>query len=227
MNMSISLNQPDGLHLPTSATLAQLLEDEPLHDFANGLLHAALRQTCHLLSATCRLMTLAQALHHPGPEIYPMLTALLALDAEVRATLGDEVRVMPLPGFLSYRASLPPDKVPLHAVRLPRLNQGGHYRFVEFATGEFAAVRFDLHPELHLAGHMRLVLSSPTRFPVRLFAAEERLDRKVLTEQIIEEAMDSVSIATSPPLTLPQKAGLVQTFTALWRDASASTWRRK
>ncbi|MFN8454900.1 MAG: hypothetical protein U0401_09580 [Anaerolineae bacterium] len=195
----ITVSQPDGLYIPTSATLAQLYEDEPLRDFAAGLLHTAVLQTCNLQPATCNLL-LAQALHHPGPEFYPLLTALLALDAEVRATVGNETRVLPLPGFLSYRASLPPDKAPLQAVRLPPLNLGGHYRFFGIFLGdEHGAVRFDLHPALRVAGHMRLALSGPTRFPMRLIPIEERLDRQALTEALIEAAVAVGGEEVSPP----------------------------
>jgi hypothetical protein len=209
--MQITSNQPDGLYLPTSATLAQLLEDEPLREFAAGLLHTAVLQTCNLQPATCNLL-LAQALHHPGPELYPLLTALLALDAEVRATRGDETRVIPLPGFLSYRASLPLDKAPLQAVRLPPLNQGGHYRLAVFENGGYGAIRFDLHPALRITGHVRLALSGPTRLPMRLVPIEERLDRQVLTETLIEAAIAGGGEEVSPPLTPMEKPGLLKAF---------------
>ncbi|MFN8455619.1 MAG: hypothetical protein U0401_13295 [Anaerolineae bacterium] len=212
--MTVTLSQPDGLYLPTSATLAQLLEDEPLRDFADGLLQAALLQTCNLQPAPCNLL-LAQALHHHGPEFYPLLTALLALDAGVHATRGDETRVMPLPGFLSYRTSLSLDKVPLQAVRLPPLNLGGHYRFAVLDKGGYGAIRFDLHPALRVAGHVRLALSSPSRFPMRLIPIEERLDRQVLTEALIEEAVALGSEEVSTPLTKVEKAGVIKTLVAL------------
>ncbi len=236
--MQITSSQPDGLYIPTSATLAQLLEDEPVHDFADRLLHAALFQTYNLLqtgrmqstkgiqsaisnlqSPISNAITLAQALHYPGPEMYPLLTALLALDAEVRAAQGDETRVIPLPGFLSYRASLPPDKAPLQALRLPPLNQGGHYHLAVFDNGEYGAVRFDLHPELHLAGHVRLALSSLTRFPMRLLPIEEHLNRQVLTEALIEEVIAVGGEEISPPLVAVEKAGLLQACQALWQQA--------
>lgn len=212
--MTVTLSQPDGLYIPTTATLAQLLEDEPLHDFAAGLLHTAALQTCNLQPAPCNLL-LVQALHHHGPETYPLLTALLALDAEVRATQGDETRVMPLPGFLSYRASLPPNKVPLQAVRLPPLNQGGNYAFIELTEGGFAAVRFDLHPTLHIAGHVRLTLSGPTRFPMRLIPIEERLDRQVLTEALIEEIITTSDRNLPDPPTATEKSAILRTLKEL------------
>jgi hypothetical protein len=220
--MPFALNQPDGLHISTSATLAQLGEDEALRTFAAGLLHAALRQTCNLLSSTCASLTLAQALHHPGPETYPLLTALLALDAEVRAILGDETRVLPLPGFLSYRASLPLDKVPLQAVRLPPLNLGGIYRFIDFAGGGFAALRFDLHPKLQVVGHVRLVVGSPERFPVRLRVAEEGLDRRILTETLLDQAISLGAEEVSPPLTPTERDELIETCQTLWDEAMAN-----
>lgn len=212
--MTITLSQPDGLYIPTSATLAQLLEDEPLRAFADGLLYTAVLQTCNLQPATCNLL-LAQTLHHPGPEAYPLLTALLALDAEVRAARGDETRILPLPGFLSYRASLPPDKVPLQAVRLPPLNQGGYYRFAVFENGGYGAIRFDLHPVMRVAGHVRLALSSPARFPVRLVPIEERLDRRALTEGLVEEVITTSDQNLPDSLTPVEKSALLRTLKEL------------
>ncbi|MCL4304163.1 MAG: hypothetical protein KJ077_51245, partial [Anaerolineae bacterium] len=148
--MSVTTNQPDGLYLSTQATLRQLLEDEPLPTFADGLVHAALVETCHLQPATCNL-SLAEALHDAGgPGTYPLLTALLALDAEVHTQLGEDRRVLPLPAFLSYRPSLPPDKVPPEGVRLPPLNPGGRYTFAVSGDGAWLAVRLDLHERLRV-----------------------------------------------------------------------------
>lgn len=208
--MSITFNQPDGLYLQTPATLAQLLEDETLRTFAGGLLHAAIVESCNLQSATCNL-SLAEALHDAGgPATYPLLTALLVLDAEVHTQLGDERRVLPLPAFLSYRPSLPPDKVPPESVRLPPLNPGGRYTFAVSGDGAWLAVRLDLHERLRVAGHVRLALSSPARPPLRLRAVEDRLERQVMAGDLIEAAVAGGNEDLTAPLTPMERAALVE-----------------
>jgi CO/xanthine dehydrogenase FAD-binding subunit len=210
--MVTTLNQPDGLYLVTQATLAQLLEDEAVRTFAGGLLHTALLKTCNLQLAACNL-PLAEALHQAdSPQTYPLLTALLVLDAEIHTLIGEDRRILTLPGFLSYRASLPPDKVPLESLRLPPLNPGGRYAFAVADNGAFLAVRLDLNPALNVAGHVRIAVSSITCPPVRLKAAEERLERQVLTEEVIKTALAAGSADLPTPLTLIEEAELVETL---------------
>ncbi|MBE7550830.1 MAG: hypothetical protein HS126_07105 [Anaerolineales bacterium] len=208
--MTITFNRPDGLYLSTQATLRQLLEDEALRPFADGLLHAALVTTFNVQPSTFNAMTLTEALHDAGgPETYPLLTALLALDAEVHTQIGDERRVLPLPAFLSYRLSLPPDKVPLESVRLPPLNRGGRYTFAVSGDGAWLAVRLDLHERLRVTGHVRLALSSPARSPLRLRAVEDRLERQVMAGDLIEAAVAGGDEDLTAPLTTMERAALV------------------
>ncbi len=133
---------------------------------------------------------MAEALHllEPAP-VRSLLTALLALDAEVRLEVDDHNRVLPLPGFLSYRSSLPLASFPLSAVRLPPLNPGGHYFFSKFKPDRFIVLRLDLHPVERLAGHVRVALSRPGQLPQRLTSIEERLERQVLSEALMEAAV--------------------------------------
>jgi hypothetical protein len=209
--MTITFNQPDGLYLQAQATLAQLLEDEALRVLAGGLLHAALVATFNLQPSTFNAMTLTEALHYTGgPEIYPLLTALLALDAEVHTQIGEERRVLPLPAFLSYRPSLPPDKIPPESVRLPPLNPGGRYTFAVSGDGAWLAVRLDLHETLRVAGHVRLALSSPARPPLRLRAVEDRLERQVMSGDLIEAAVAGGDEDLAAPLTPMERAALVE-----------------
>ncbi len=208
--MTVTLNQPDGLYLSAQASLAQLLEAEALRAFADGLLHAALTHTLNLQPATFNRLTLAELLYYAdGPETYPLLTALLALDAEIHVLVDEDKRVLPLPGFLSYRASLPPDKFPLKTLRLPPLNPGGRYAFSVAAEGVYLAVRLDLHDRLRVAGHVRLALSSPTRPPLRLHAVEDRLERQVMAEDLIEAAVAGGDEELATPLTQAEQAALV------------------
>jgi CO/xanthine dehydrogenase FAD-binding subunit len=181
------------------------------------MLHAALTETCNLQPATCNL-SLAQALHYTaGPETYPLLTALLSLDAEAQALVGEDRRVLPLPGFLSYRASLPPARAPLETLRLPPLNPGGRYAFVVSDSEAFLAVRLDLNPVLNVAGHVRIAASSVTRPPTRLVAGEQRLERQAIDEDLIKTAIAAGSADLPTPLTQTEQTKLVEVLKSLSR----------
>jgi len=209
--MPITFNQPNGLHIVSQATLAQLFEDEALRTFAGGLLQTALAHTINFEPPTFNAsLTLAETLHHSGPQIYPLLTALLVLDAEIHTLVGEERRVLSLPGFLSYRANLPLDKVSLETLRLPPLNQGGRYAFTVSDNGAFLAVRLDLNPARNVAGHVRIAISSVTCPPIRLVAAEQRLERRVIAEPLIEAAIAAGRADLPAPLTQIEQAELVE-----------------
>ena len=179
--------QPDGLHLLAEATLSQLAADETLANFADGLIPKALSEAD---SAQLPALSLAEALHflEPAP-IRGLLTALLALDAEVRLMVEAKSRILPLSGFLSYRERLPLTDFPLDTVRLPPLNPGGNYFFSKIEPDRFMVLRLDLHPVERLAGHVRVAASHPGQLPQRLTSIEQRLERQVLDEALLEEAM--------------------------------------
>ena len=206
--MQVVLTRPNGLHLLTKATLQQLFEDDALKIFAEGLLLNALAE---VTPDDRTALTLADSLHSAGPsQIKALLTALLVLDAEVNAVIDDETRVFPLPGFLSYHASLPPDKFPLNSMRLPPLNPDGHYLFKVLAEGHYLAARFDLHPGLKVAGHVRLAVAGPTRLPQRLKIAEHRLDRQKLDDALIAAAIAAENKELLVPLTRVEQVGLFE-----------------
>jgi CO/xanthine dehydrogenase FAD-binding subunit len=196
--------QPDGLHLQAEATLSQLIADETLSNFANGLLPKALSETG---SAQIPVLSLAEALHllEPAPT-RGLLTTLLTLDAEVRLTVDDKVRILPLPGFLSYRARLPLTDFPLDSVRLPPLNAGGHYSFSKIEADRFIVLRLDLHPVERLAGHVRVAISRPGQLPQRLTSIENHLERQVLSEGLIHAAM----LANDQALSAEEQAALIR-----------------
>ncbi|HXV44137.1 MAG TPA: hypothetical protein VEC96_13800, partial [Anaerolineae bacterium] len=180
----------------------------------------ALLKTCNLLPATCYL-PLAQVLHQAdSPQTYPLITALLVLDAEIHTLIGEDRRILTLPGFLSYRASLPPDKVPLESLRLPPLNPGGRYVFAMADNRAFLAVRLDLNPALNVAGHVRIAVSSSTRPPMRLVTAEERLERQVLAEEMIKTAIAAGSADLPIPLAQIEEAELVETLKGFIKSTS-------
>ena len=132
------------------------------------------------------------------------------LDAEIHTLVDEERRVLSLPGFLSYRANLPLDKVSLETLRLPPLNQGGRYAFTVSDNGAFLAVRLDLNPARNVAGHVRIAISSVTRPPIRLVAAEQRLERQVIDEQLIKAAIAAARADLPTPLTQIEQAELVE-----------------
>lgn len=198
--------QPDGLHLSAGATLPQLAADETLATFADGLLVKTLNEAD---PAQLPALTLAEALHllEPAP-VRSLLTALLALDAEVRLEVEAQGRILPLPGFLSYCSRLPLADFPLSAVRLPPLNPDGHYLFSTLNPDRFMVLRLDLHPVERLAGHVRVALSRPGQLPQRLTSIEARLERQVLSEALIEVAVK----AEEPALTGEEQAALSRMF---------------
>lgn len=177
--MAVSLIQADGLHLNAQSPLAQLAADAAVIALADGLLARALAPFAGAE------VTLAQALHQPGPEFGRLLTALLALDAELTTVAADELRVLPLPGFLSYRVRLPLAQFPPQTLRLPPLNPGGHYALAVTPAGNALAVRADIHSQLRVLGHVRVAVGGPDYAPARLRAVEQRLERQALAEPLL------------------------------------------
>jgi hypothetical protein len=206
--MSAILTRFDGLYISTHATWPQLATDESLRHFANGLIPTALHEED-------TSWTLAEILHHTGPQTYPLLTALLVLDAEVNAIVDDKQPVFPLPGFLTYRSKLSPDKFPLKAIRLPPFNPNGQYSLTTANGGFCVAVRLDLHPGLKTAGHVRIAISSPTRSPTRLQALEQRLEQQVLTKELIQAAVTAPDEDLLKPLTIIEQTRLTEVLQGL------------
>lgn len=210
--MSVTLLRPDGLHLLGKATLQQLSTDEPLQNFAGGLILTALAQTGSGYDPT---QTLTEALYDISLPVNPLLVTLLVLDAEASVVAEDEQRIFPLPGFMSYRSRLSPDKFPINTLRLPPLNPDGHYLLATGNDDFCLAIRLDLHPDLKVTGHVRLAVSSPTQAPTRLQATEHRLDRQKLTEELIETAVALENEDLAVPLTQGQQAKLIEALKKL------------
>ena len=191
--MTNTLTCADGLYISTQATWLQLATDKTLGQFANGLISMT-------LNGHHAPQTLAEVLYDSDPLTHPLLTALLVLDAEVNAVVGNKQPVFPLPGFLTYRSKLPPDKFPLNAIRLPLAHPNAHY-VLGFSGGGFcSAIRLNLHPTLNTAGNVRIAISSPIRSPVRLTGIEYCLERQVLTEELIQAAVAEANEDLLKPL---------------------------
>jgi CO/xanthine dehydrogenase FAD-binding subunit len=206
--MTIALTRPDGVHILTRATLLQLADDELLRVFAAGLIPNALAQIEAPDRAT---RTLAHTLHHVEPQTVPLVLALLVLDAEVSGVIGETRRMLPLAGFLAYRADLSSEKFTFDMIRLPPLNPDGHY-LLNGAADFSCAVRLDLHPRLKVAGHVRVAISSSTHSPQRLQDTEHRLDRQAPAAELIVVAVAAGSQELSTPLTQAQQSSLIETI---------------
>lgn len=182
--MEISIMQADGLHLNAQATWLNLMDDEPLAAFADGLLKAGLAP----LQSLGASVSLGEMLHHIEAETNPLWVVLLALDAEITAIVQTKRRAMPVPAFVSYRARMPLDTHPLSTVRLPPLNPDGHYH-LRSDTDVWVALRYDQHPQKRVLGHVRVALSAESRAPLRLHATEDHLERKTPTPARLREAV--------------------------------------
>jgi hypothetical protein len=201
--MSTIFTRSDGLYISTHATWPQLATDESLRHFANGLIPTALHHED-------TSWTLAEVLHHTGPQTYPLLTALLILDAEVNAIVDDKQPVFPLPGFLTYRSKLSLDKFPLKTIRLPPINPNAHYILTTANGGFCAAVRIDLHSGSKMAGHVRIAISSLSRSPTRLQALEQCLEGQVLTKKLVQGAIEATDEDLLKPLSEVEQIRLAE-----------------
>ena len=181
MSLSFVETKPDGLHVAAAASLRHLLADELFWNFADGLLSRVAAAT---LPDSGLDYPLCDLLYHQDTAYNGFLAALLALDAEVIATVNAERSVWPLPGFLSYRTQLA--EHPLDAVRLPPLNPDGHYLFTAI-HGKTLIVRFDIHLDLRIMGHVRIAIGGTAIKPSRLQLIEHRLERTQLTGQLLAE----------------------------------------
>jgi CO/xanthine dehydrogenase FAD-binding subunit len=197
----------DGLRLAAQARLAELAGHKDLAEFATGLVSQALAETA-------LNQTLAQAVYRPDSAGQPLVTALLALDAAVEIMVDQKRWALSLPGFLSYRASFPPQDFPMPTLLLPPLNPDGHYHFKPMAEGGYLATRLDLHPSLRVLGHVRLALSRPGQLPRRLPVAEQRLDRQFLHPDLVNEALASETLVLSPA----EQATLSAIFSSLLQE---------
>lgn len=215
--MPVTLTRPNGVHILTKATLQQLIDHETVTLFAGGLLLNALAE---INPAERTTLTLAAALHDADNlQLNALFTALLLLDAEVNTIVDDETRVFPLPGFLSYRANLPPHKFPLNTLRLPPLNPDGHYLLTMLGAGYYLGVRLDLHPDLKVAGHVRVALARPGHLPQRLNIAEHRLDRQQPEDALIYAAIAAETTEGPSPLTDIEQTRLFDMLKGLVTEA--------
>ncbi|MEM7346267.1 MAG: hypothetical protein AAF485_18660 [Chloroflexota bacterium] len=208
----ISEIQPDGLRLLATATISQLMEDDLLEQFAEGIVQTAFD---YITIDEVAAIKLNQLLFQDIQAIRAFLAVLSVLDAEIEGTVSEKQRRLPLAGFLTYRDRLKEDTLSLNTVRLPPLNPDGHYLFVTLKNEIYLVVRLDLNPASNVAGHIRIAFSSPTHPTIRLNVTEERLDRKALTPELIDTAVTLGNEALDAPLTEGEQQTLVDTLNQL------------
>jgi CO/xanthine dehydrogenase FAD-binding subunit len=204
----------DGMHIPADARLAELMKEASLTEFASGLVVNAL----NLFGASESGWTLAQALHDTSSQSFPLLVTLLVLDAEVKTVVEDQRPVFPLPGFLSYRHSLPLDRFPVDSLRLPPVTEATFFRLDCTDDSFCCAIRMEIHPRMKVAGHVRIAVSSSTRVPLRLNGAEHRLERQPLQVDLIDSAVAAGSKGLSAPLTNVEQAQVRKALLSLRGD---------
>lgn len=203
--MSVTIIRPDGLQIGTSATLNELIANQELQQFADGVVVNAITEG---VAANYHVQTMGELLHRQSPAGHGLLTALLILDAEINAVVNDETRVFPLAAFLNYRTRL--REVPIATIRCPPLNKGGHYFFSVIEENNYLAIRLDIHPTLRVAGHVRIATGGNHRLPQRLRQVEHRLDRQVLRHAQLEAALASKNLQqVIPPLSTTERGRLV------------------
>lgn len=193
----------DGLHLAPEATWQQLAHETSLQKFANGLLVEAIPNNVEGNGTA----VLADALKLAQAAYQPFLTALLVFEAEIQTRFDGEARSLPLTTFLAYRQKLTHNNLTLNSVRLPPLNLDGHY-LLDSTAERTVVVRLDIHPELGVAGHVRIAVSGPHRPPTRLIETEKRLTWQPLTFELIDEAIQRGDATLEPPLTDYERATL-------------------
>ncbi len=135
--------------------------------------------------------------------------ALIALDAMIKvAGPGKPERIFPLEELYSAEALHPltigPDEI-ITEVRIPPQHPLGGTAFIKFSLRggvEFAvlsaAVALDLADDGVTCSQARIVVGAVSASPLRARAAESFLAGKALTEQFIDETIESVSAEIQP-----------------------------
>ena len=135
--------------------------------------------------------------------------ALIALDAMIKvAGPGKPERIFPLEELYSGEALHPltigPDEI-ITEVRIPPQHPLGGTAFIKFSLRggvEFAvlsaAVALDLADDGVTCSQAKIVVGAVSASPLRARAAESFLAGKALTEQFIDETIESVSAEIQP-----------------------------
>jgi carbon-monoxide dehydrogenase medium subunit len=139
--------------------------------------------------------------------------AMLALGAEVVATGPDGTRTIAIDDFFLglFTTALGPAEI-LTEIRVPvpQANSGGAYVKLERKVGDFATAAAAAQLTLGAGGEVArvgLALTNAGPTPIRAAAAEQFLQGKVPTAELIAEAARLAAAATSPS---PDRRGAVE-----------------
>jgi probable selenate reductase FAD-binding subunit len=194
------------LHIGATTTLQKLADAPGLQHFSSGVLveTAGAVANRNIRNAATVGGTVASA----GGE-NPLLTALLALDAELTvyasepATPDESSRCIPLAGFLNYRERLLRNGALITEVRLPLLvgPLGAALASVARTPRDRPIVCVIARLELAegIAANVRLALGGMATVPVRAREAEQLLERKALSDERMAEAAQLAAAGLNPP----------------------------
>jgi carbon-monoxide dehydrogenase medium subunit len=196
------------LHIGATMTLQKLADTPEIQHFSSGILveTAGTVANRNIRNAATVGGTVASA----GGE-NPLLTALLALDAELTVYASEPAppdqaespRHIPLAGFLNYRQRLLRNGALITEVRLPLLvgPLGAALSSVARTPRDRPIVcviaRLELAKEI--AANVRLALGGVATVPVRAREAEQLLERKALDDERIAEAAQLAAAGLNPP----------------------------
>jgi carbon-monoxide dehydrogenase medium subunit len=187
------------LYIGATTTLQQLIDVSELEHFSSGIL----AETAHAVSARNlrNAATIGGTVASAGGQ-NPLLTTLLALDASL-TVYAPKSRQIPLNGFLAYRQRLLQDGALITAIGLPVLvgPLGAAFHAVGRTPRDrpivCAAARMEL--AAGVISNVRLGLGGVASLPVRVTGAEQLLERKLLTVERVEMALDKLTDELAPP----------------------------
>lgn len=179
--------------------LQQLIDTADAQTFANGVLAETARAVAgrNLRNAA----TVGGLIASAGGE-NPLLTALLALDAQL-TVYTPQSRQIPLAGFLAYRERLLGDGALITQIGVPLLigPLGAAYVAVGRTPRDRPIVCAVARMELAagITGNVRLALGGVAAVPVRAYKAEQWLERKALSAEQVEAAATKAAAELNPP----------------------------
>lgn len=183
----------------TTTRLQQLIDTPDAQTLANGVLAETARAVAgrNLRNAA----TVGGLIASAGGED-PLLTALLALDAQL-TVYTPQSRQIPLAGFLAYRGRLLGDGALITQISVPLLigPLGAAYVAVGRTPRDRPIVCAVARMELAagITGNVRLALGGVAAVPVRAYKAEQWLERKALSAEQVEAAVTKAAAELSPP----------------------------
>jgi carbon-monoxide dehydrogenase medium subunit len=186
------------LCIGATTTLQQLVEDPAIQAFSGGVLSETARAEAgrNLRNAATIGGTVASSVGDA-----PLLTALLAVDAQLMV-FAPESRQIPIAGFLAYRERLLDDGALITEIGLPLLigPLGAAYAAVGRTPRDrpivCAVARFEL--AAGIAANVRIALGGVADVPVRANASEQLLERKPLSDERVETAVELAAAGLVP-----------------------------